>query len=123
MELIKISILLILIAVYNGLIINWRTNYQNKAAFWNKLWHSVGATIRVGLIFFFLDWKTGLGVLLIQWLIYDEVINLIRGKELFYEGSGSSGTGSVIDKYLSQELSVTLKLIAFFGGIIIITFI
>ena len=70
MELIKIAILLILIAVYNGLIINWRTNYLHKAEAWNKLWHFTGGLIRCCVAFFFLEWKYAIAILLMHWIIY-----------------------------------------------------
>ena len=121
MELIKIAILIILIAVYNGLIINWRTNYQQKSEFWNKAWHSLGSLIRICIVFFFTDIKTGIAIILMQWIVYDALINLVRGKALFYEGSLSSGTGSTIDRLLSSELSIILKSLAFLTGLLILT--
>lgn len=120
MEIIKISILIILIAIYNGLIINWRCNYQSKSAFWNKAWHFVGGLLRVCFVFFLVDWKTAISILLMHWLVYDGIINLIRGKSFFYEGSANSGTGSSIDKLLSNEVSIILKSLAFLTGLLIL---
>ena len=120
LEIFKVSTLIILIAIYNGLIINWRCNYQGKAALWNKAWHFVGGLIRCSIAFFLVDWKTAIAILLMHWLVYDAIINLIRGKSFFYEGSASTGTGSGIDRYLSSEFSIILKSLAFLTGLLIL---
>jgi hypothetical protein len=122
MELFKIVFLLILIAIYNGLIINWRCNYQNKSELWSKYWHFVGGLLRCSIAFLFTDWKIAIAILIMHWIVYDCIINLIRGKELFYEGSASSGTGSTIDKLLSNNLSIFLKLISFITGLLMLIF-
>lgn len=116
----KISFLLILIAIYNGLIINWRCNYQNKSELWSKYWHFVGGLLRCSFAFLFTDLKTAIAILLIHWIFYDGIINLIRGKSFFYEGSIISGTGSTIDKMLSNDLSNILKILSFLIGLLIL---
>ena len=118
----KVSFLLILIAIYNGLIINWRCNYQNKSELWSKYWHFVGGLLRCSIAFLFTDWKTAISILLIHWIFYDGIINLIRGKSFLYEGSVVTGTGSTIDKMLSNDLSIILKLISFISGLLILIF-
>ena len=120
MELIKIAILLILIAIYNGLIINWRTNYLQKSEMWNKLWHFTGGLIRVCMAFFLLDWIDAIAILLMHWIVYDAIMNLVRGKAIFYDGSASSGTGSIIDRFLSNQTSIILKALAFLTGLLIL---
>lgn len=122
MEIIKLSVLLILIAIYNGLIINWRCNYQNKSELWSKYWHFVGGLLRCSIAFLFTDWKTAIAIMLIHWIFYDGIINLIRGKSFLYEGSVVTGTGSTIDKMLSNDLSIILKLISFISGLLILIF-
>ena len=119
----KISFLLILIAIYNGLIINWRCNYQNKSELWSKYWHFVGGLLRCSFAFLFTDLKTAISILLIHWIFYDGIINLIRGKSFFYEGSVITGTGSTIDKMLSNDLSNILKILSFFTGLLILIFV
>ena len=118
----KVSFLLILIAIYNGLIINWRCNYKNKSELWSKYWHFVGGLLRCSIAFLFTDWKTAIAIMLIHWIFYDGIINLIRGKYIFYEGSASSGTGSTIDKLLNNDLSIILKSISFISGLLILIF-
>ena len=120
MGLIKIAILLILIAIYNGLIINWRTNYLQKAELWNKLWHFTGGLIRCCVAFFFLDCIDAIAILLMHWIVYDALMNIIRGKAIFYEGSQTSGTGSIIDRLLSNQTSIILKAFAFLTGLLIL---
>lgn len=122
MEIIKLSVLLILIAIYNGLIINWRCNYQNKSELWSKYWHFVGGLLRCSIAFLFTDWKTAIAIMLIHWIFYDGIINLIRGKSFLYEGSVVTGTGSTIDEMLSNDLSIILKIISFISGLLILIF-
>lgn len=119
----KIYFLLILISIYNGLIINWRCNYQNKSKLWSKYWHFVGGLLRVCFVFFLIDWKTAISILLMHWLFYDGIINLIRGKSFFYDGSVVTGTGSTIDEILSNDLSIILKTFSFLIGLLILIFI
>ena len=123
LEIFKVSILIILISIYNGFIINWRCNYQNKAEFWNKAWHFVGGLLRCSFAFLFTDWKTAIAILLIHWIFYDGIINLIRGKSFLYEGSVVTGTGSTIDEMLSNDLSIILKCLSFIAGLLILIFV
>ena len=123
LEIFKVSILIILISIYNGFIINWRCNYQNKSELWSKYWHFVGGLLRCSFAFLFTDWKTAIAILLIHWIFYDGIINLIRGKSFLYEGSVVTGTGSTIDEMLSNDLSIILKCLSFIAGLLILIFV
>ena len=95
-------LLLLLIAIYNGLIIQWFNNKnkesQNK---YSVLWHITGWLIRLFIILLFPIKYLALS-LFIGWSCYNYIINLILNKPLFYVGN------TFIDKYLNKTIQIII---------------
>ena len=73
-------IIVILFAVWNGLVIRWKLTGNGS-----DLWHAVGFVIRILPVF--LVWDNYTIFLLyfnFAWTVYDMIINLINGWNLFY---------------------------------------
>jgi hypothetical protein len=94
-------IILILIAIWNGMVINWKTAYnEDKALKISKQWHKVGLVIRfliVALIAYTtLNVYWIVGSVLLSWFGYNIIINLVRGMKWYY--LSDSGIDGIIKK-------------------------
>ena len=117
---IQLVIIILLIAIYNGLIINWKLNKDGKSAQWSKYWHLVGGLIRVFLAFLLVNFWHAIAILMMHWIFYDMIINYLRDLDLFYSGSVQSGTGSTIDRLFTKKTILILKFVSLLCGIIIL---
>lgn len=124
-----ISILFIIsISAYNGYFLKWAQNGFHK--FYNKIWHNIGAFIRVLVIsiiftnsFNTIDLNAIINivsVLLISWMPYDCIINYIRFNKLLYDASASTGTVSQIDILLNGWKYYLSQVVALVSGIVIL---
>ena len=78
--------IILLFAVWNGLVIRWKLTGNGS-----DLWHAVGFVIRIMPVF--LIWDNYTVFLLyfnFAWTVYDMIINLINGWNLFYIGKTST---------------------------------
>jgi len=87
---------MILFAVWQGGVINWKLNENSRGPGWSKFWHAIGwairLTLQVILLLLTIENKFGIvNILLfqflafnIQWTIYDLVINSMRPTSLWY---------------------------------------
>jgi len=84
-SILTISILSVLIAAWNGLVIKW---YQTRNPKWSKYWHGLGFIIRaIPIVLIYPNWLWILIYANIAWTIYDIIINLFMGQSIFYIGS------------------------------------
>ena len=86
---ILITAILLLTALWNGLVIKW---YNTKDQKYSKWWHIVGFIIR-GLIVLLTLLTLGVNWMLIAgfccWPVYDIIINLANGWKWYYGGNTS----------------------------------
>ena len=110
-------IILLLLAFYNGLMIQWFNN-KNKpeAKEYSNIWHVVGWFIRLFVIISLPIKFIPLGIF-VGWSCYNYLINLILDKPIFYVGI----TG--VDQFLTSKKQVfidtTLLLISIISLIIL----
>lgn len=103
-EIIIIGLIIILTAVWNGMVIKWGLEQdKQKVAHISRYWHMVGFIIRgslVGLVYLLTSdyLYTGIAAF-VCWLPYNWIINLINGWKLFYIGRTST-----IDKLIRKIL-------------------
>jgi hypothetical protein len=108
--------ILILLAIYNGLIIQWFNNKnKDKQNKYSNLWHATGWVIRLLLILMLPFKYIPLGIFL-SWTCYNYIINLIIGKPIWYLGI----TGS--DKYMNKTIQRIIDVVLFLLSIIFVIF-
>ncbi len=120
-------VFLVYVAIYNGLFLRAKDeqekiNYKAKIK-WEKAWHGWGFLLRIGsvvliTVFFWGNWPElitwTLAMANISWTLFDIIINLFRKKPWYYKGSKQTGTGSLIDRIINNEvLYWLLKFILF----------
>ena len=95
-------IILLLLAFYNGLMIQWFNN-KNKpeAKEYSNVWHVVGWFIRLFVIVLLPIKFIPLGVF-VGWSCYNYLINLILDKPIFYVGI----TG--VDQFLTSKKQIVI---------------
>ena len=82
------SFIAALFALWNGLVIKW---YLTKDQKYSKYWHVVGYFIRaIPLYYIYPNILWMLIYTNIAWTLYDMIINLINGWNLFYIGKTST---------------------------------
>ena len=92
-------IIVILFAVWNGIVIKWK---HTDEKIYSIIWHGLGFVIRgYCLLLIYPDWLLMLIYANIAWTVYDMVINVINGWNLFYIGNTS-----VIDKVFGKWLYI-----------------
>lgn len=106
-------------ALYNGFTLRWA--WESDAAKkqkLSKLWHQFGTLVRVCpipfIVYYFIQNLFLMAVLLawyavFLWPLFDIILNLSRGLNWNYKGSGKTGTGSLIDILLSDTMHWILK--------------
>ena len=97
-------IILLLLAFYNGLMIQWFNN-KNKpeAKEYSNAWHVVGWFIRLFVIISLPIKFIPLGIF-VGWSCYNYLINLILDKPMFYVGT----TG--VDQFLTSKKQIFIDL-------------
>ncbi len=120
------------LGVYNGLIVRWGADLAQgtdpRRAKVSKQWHAVGALIKIypllGPLYYLwgdlLAWALILSYFIpAAWAGYNMALNITRtGVGVFYTGSKSSGTGSVIDRLLSGAAIWWINLILLIWAVI-----
>lgn len=105
--LVGLLITILLIAGWNGLVINWRNATNSKdIRHYSDWWHAIGLVIRTTLVivaFLVSNWIFGLIAAFIAFILYNIIINLIIGEKWYYVG-----TTSTIDK-LIRKLFLLIK--------------
>jgi len=85
-------VLVLVIAVWNGLVIMW---YITKDIKWSQLWHKVGFVIRAIIVLMsFIEggWLWALIVAFVAWVPYNIIINKIMKQKWYYlSDSGIDG--------------------------------
>ena len=80
-------ILSFLFAIWNGLVIKW---YLSRKQIYSTLWHGVGFIIRaLPVLLIYPNWLWILFYLNVAWTVYDMIINMVNGWNLFYIGKTS----------------------------------
>jgi len=101
-----IGLIIILTAVWNGLVIKWGLSQdKQKVANISRYWHMVGFIIRgllVALVYLLsFDWYYTSGAAFLCWLPYNMIINKINKWGWFY-----IGRTSIIDKLIRKILNL-----------------
>jgi len=85
-------VLVLVIAVWNGLVIMW---YITKDIKWSQLWHKVGFVIRAIIVLMsFIEggWLWALIVAFVAWVPYNIIINkIMKQKWCYLSDSGIDG--------------------------------
>jgi len=110
----------ILFALFNGLVINWKQNYKEKANYWREKWKQIGWLIRFCLpLIDYIQYGFNyihLSILLfVLYPIYDVIIALTIGGKWYYQG-----TTSKINK-LKSWLQYAIKIIILANMIYVLT--
>ena len=105
-------IILLLLAFYNGLMIQWFNN-KNKpeAKEYSKLWHTMGWFIRLFVILLLPIKFIPLGIF-VGWSVYNVIINTILDKPIYYIGV------TFLDKYLTKSIQITIDSILLISSIL-----
>jgi hypothetical protein len=111
-----IYVILILFAVYNGLIIQWFNN-KNKPeqSEYSLVWHVVGWFIRLFLISLLPIKFIPLGIFF-GWSVYNFLINIVLDKPLYHIGTTN------FDKYLTRNTQIIIDVVLLIGSILTILF-
>jgi len=119
--------MILLFAAWNGFVIKWAHSKGEKRKQNNRVWHAIGAVVRilvviVPILFYLPDWDLAIVTLFVTLPVshagYNTVINLIRRDKWYY----LSGVG--IDKYIKKyykDLAVIEIFIFIFGVIAFLT--
>ena len=92
-----ILLIALLFAIWNGLTIKW---YLTKEQRYSKAWHAVGFVVRsLPVVMLYPDWVVILIYLNIAWTLYDMIINIVNGWNLFYIGN-TSAIDRIVGKWL-----------------------
>lgn len=102
MEVYIIIAIIILTAIWNGLVIKW---YNTKDQKYSKLWHGVGFIIRglLVLLVYLITlnlWITAITAF-VCWILYNMIINKLNDWGLFYIGKTST-----IDKLIRKLFKI-----------------
>ena len=90
-------LIVILFAIWNALVIKWYLTRDNK---WSKYWHILGYIIRaLPVIIIYPNVVAILLYVIISWVLYDILINIINGWDIFYVGN-TSWFDNTFGKYL-----------------------
>ena len=90
-------LIVILFAIWNALVIKW---YLTRDSKWSKYWHILGYVIRVlPIIIIYSNIVVMLIYINISWILYDILINIINGWDIFYVGN-TSWFDKTFGKYL-----------------------
>ena len=94
--------IILLTAMWNGMVINWYNSHQQR---WSRGWHATGFIIRalLTLLVYLItkDWYWTGVTAIISWIPYNIIINLYMHKPIFYLGKTS-----VIDKCLRKLFKI-----------------
>lgn len=97
LEYLVLSLMVVLLGFWNGLVIKWYLTRDNK---WSKYWHILGYIIRaLPVIILYPNIVTMLIYTSISWVLYDILINIINGWGIFYVGN-TSWLDKTFGKYL-----------------------
>lgn len=90
MEKYIIILIIILTAVWNGLVIKWGLEPdKKKVTKISVLWHAVGFVIRLlcaVAVYLYAGWIWFWIAVILSWHVYDIIINLIRGLKWYHTG-------------------------------------
>jgi len=123
---------IVLLAIYNAYIIKWGVAYyEPDRSNAGKIWHFVGAVVRALLIICIATYNFSeisyntiyviVALFLLNWVVYDIVLNAFRGEFIFYRGSTKTGTTSFIDKLFANDwLYLISKIIALLTGLFLL---
>lgn len=127
-----IFIIIVLLSLYNAFVVLHITAYSvDDQKRYSKIWHFYSGLVRFSIIIIIATYNFTeftektiyiiTGLTLLNWIIYDLILNILRGKAIFYRGTMKSGTGSVIDKFFKNDgLYILCKIIALVSGIILL---
>ena len=94
---ILLYLIVILFAIWNALVIKW---YLTRDSKWSKYWHILGYVIRaLPIIIIYPNIVAMLIYISISWILYDILINIINGWDIFYVGN-TSWFDKTFGKYL-----------------------
>lgn len=98
--------IILLIAMWNGMVINWYNSHQQR---WSRGWHATGFIIRalLTLLVYLIttSWYWAGAIAIISWIPYNVIINLYMHKPIFY-----FGRTSIIDKWIRKYYPQMLML-------------
>ena len=120
-KLIILIVIAICFAIFNGLVINWKQNYKDKANYWREWWKSVGFMIRLLLpvmdfLIFGFNYLHLSILLFVLYPMYDIIIALLMGEKWYYQG-----TTSKINK-LKPWMQYALKVVIFVNMLVSISY-
>ena len=98
--------IIILTAMWNGMVINWYNSHQQR---WSRGWHAIGFIIRalLTLLVYLIttSWYWAGAITIISWIPYNVIINLYMHEPVFY-----FGRTSIIDKWIRKYYPQMLML-------------
>jgi hypothetical protein len=116
-------------ALYNAFTLRWAwETIPFKKEKLSKTWHQFGAFVRMVpipiVIYYFYHDLLSMGLILAWyfvfcWPVFDITLNLGRGYDWWYKGSRKSGTGSLMDIFMSTTVHWILKVMLVLGAITI----